>query len=462
MKKTILKAALTSLILAAPVAAFAVPTGLIGDCYDCHTMHNSEQNAPVAIVDGAVSATPIENLLRMDCIACHANDPTGGTKIMSLTGGSKIPQVMHADATGDLAGGNWFYMADSGSNRKGHNVRDLKTQYGGLEEVYPSIGTDAPLYSPPGLTGLGAHSSNRGAFTETTPFDMFTCAGARGCHGTRSQMLTGSTGDWDDNTETGNTFEGTRRTGMAAISGAHHNSYDGAKDSLATNYLRDESALHDGQKVADSYRFIPGLKGYGNDTAVAARWQNVDASSHNEYFGVANGVNNTGTSSCHRCHIEGHDGGNNTRAAVNSTLTVINNSMSGFCANCHGGFHSAGGAGADSDTTNNGVSGAFLRHPSDYVLPTTGEYADIVNGYDGSALVARNAVLTAPINQMSGAAGDMVMCLSCHIAHGSPNDYMLRFDYSTMTAGAYTEAQATAAGGCLACHTEKGVLVENR
>ena len=45
------------------------------------------------------------------------------------------------------------------------------------------------------------------------------------------------------------------------------------------------------------------------------------------------------------------------------------------------------------------------------------------------------------------------MCLSCHQAHASDHDYMLRFDYAGMVAGTNPAADGT---GCLACHTTKG------
>jgi len=137
----------------------------------------------------------------------------------------------------------------------------------------------------------------------------------------------------------------------------------------------------------------------------------------------------------------------------------INNSMSGFCSSCHGYFHSSGGG----DYVNNGVSGAFLRHPSDYIIPESGEYA-AYDVYDPTAPVARNlAGITAGPSDVVAGGTDMVGCLSCHVAHGSANDYLLRFDYATMTAGGYADiATAQGAGGCLACHTEKGVLPGNR
>jgi hypothetical protein len=449
MKKTILKSALAALILAVP-AVVAAQQGLIGDCYDCHTMHNSENGLPVAIVDGAVSANPIQNLLRLDCIACHANDPTGGTKLWTMAGGSVVPQVMHGSSD-DLAGGNFQFGA--GDSSKIHNVVDL---FAGQWDTNAGDPADLNEFGAPPGTAPAAHyhGLTGQVFTtdQATPFDAFTCAGARGCHGTRSQLLTGSTTD----NGTANVFTGVRRTGIAAISGAHHNSYDGAKD--ATNYPDDETAFHDGQRVADGYRFIPGLKGYGNETT---RWENVSSTEHNEYYG-----NNAGTfglapeptSGCGLCHTQGHAGGLSSRAAFNSTLKVPGNSMSGFCSTCHGKFHSSG---ADGDYVDNGVSGAFLRHPSDYVIPNTSEYA-AYTAYDLSAPVARPTLYTASSGTVTPGT-DMVMCLSCHEAHGSANDYILRFDYGTMVAGGFDSiALGQAAGGCLACHTTKGVLPANR
>jgi len=434
-----------------PVIASA-SGGLIGDCYDCHTMHNSENGLPVAIVDGAVSADPIANLLRLDCIACHAADPTGGSKLLTLPGGSVVPQVAHGGGTDDLAAGNFSFGI--GDSNKVHNVVDL---FAGQWDHNAGDPSDIDEFgAPPGKApGVQYHGYVASVFTTdmSTPFDAFTCAGARGCHGTRSQILTGATGDWDNNAATANEFAITaRRTGIAAISGAHHKNYDGAKD--ATNYPDDGTAFHDGQRVADGYRFIVGLKGYGNEVD---RWSNVDAGSHNEYYGGNAGLPATG-SECDICHIEGHAGGTNSYSAFNSTVRVPDNSVTGFCTTCHGKFHSSG---IGNDFVANGVSGAFLRHPSDYVIPNRGEYAGYTM-YNLTAPVARPTLYTASSSTVTPGT-DMVMCLTCHKAHGTPYDYKLRFDYRAMTAGGYPDiTSAVAEGGCFSCHTTKGVLPQNR
>jgi len=420
MKKMIVLIA--AAFLAFPVIASA---DLVGDCYDCHTMHNSEQNAPV------VAAGPQPNLLRFDCLGCHAQNPTGGTKDWVGPGGSTIPQVAHGD-TSDKSGGNF----NQTTSRKVHSVVDVTSA--GIAPVVP-LGENVND-QPPGLP----HTSNRHVFTSegaANAFDMFTCAGARGCHGTRSQILVGGTVD----NGTANNWEiDARRTGIAAISGSHHNNIDGAKTGTGYDNL---PAAHDGAVVADGYRFIVGLKGFEN----TAR-EYVSGTDHNEYYG---NVSSDMGGGCGACHVQ--DGAqSNTRAAFESGIVSINNSMSGFCSSCHGYFHSSGGG----DYTDNGVSGAFLRHPSDYVLPATGDYAAYTT-YDNTAPVARPTVVSSASASVD--PGDMVMCLSCHVAHGSANDYLLRFDYAQMTAGNYPDlATSQAEGGCLACHQSKGVLPQNR
>lgn len=443
MKNAILAGAA---MLALPVAGalLALPgsagaSGIVGQCADCHTMHNSEQGQSVAVLGlaGTDTVTPIQNLLRMDCIACHAQDDT---KTVALTSGSIVPQVYHSDPTGDLAAGNFKYI-EGGNNRKGHNVADL---FGGGSE-------DNGLTFPPGDLRGAAHGSDfftTGGAEGASPFDLFTCAGARGCHGTRANLLAGDTVyDVDGTTVLFGMADAlnptiVKRTGIAAISGAHHNSQDGAKDPAQA------TGGHDGFNVAASYRFIDGLKGTGN---TAARWQNVDSTSHNEYFGSTNTLGTDTGTGCNRCHVPGTQDGVSSRMTFDSTLAIPNQTMSGFCTTCHGNFHSSGGG----DIASNGASGAFLRHPSDYVIPNAGEYADYTV-FNITAPVARPTLADAASAVVTPGT-DMVMCLSCHQAHATPHDGMLRFDYQAIVAGNTADKN-----GCLACHTTKGVAVADR
>jgi len=123
---------------------------------------------------------------------------------------------------------------------------------------------------------------------------------------------------------------------------------------------------------------------------------------------------------------------------LGSTDATPANTMTGYCIGCHGNFHVQQDANAN-----------WIRHPSDAVIPATGEYA-AYTAYDPNVPVARPS--------LSGVSGtvtpgtDMVMCLSCHRAHGSPNDDMLRWSYTGMVAGGGAGADGT---GCFTCHSEK-------
>jgi predicted CXXCH cytochrome family protein len=235
-------------------------------------------------------------------------------------------------------------------------------------------------------------------------FRELTCAGASGCHGVRNQLMVGPEGNL------------VPRIGMAALKGVHHVNEDGP--------------LKVADTVANSYRFLMGLQGLEH-TYARDRWQNVTPAIHNEYFGS---TFPTDYDLCSSCHV------GSAEATLDSFITTPGHSMSGFCATCHSNFH-AQTAGAI----------AFLRHPADYIIPARGEYAEYTL-YEITAPVARPNVYDEP-GDLVNPGIDLVMCLSCHVAHASPYDNMLRFDYRNMTAGA---AGAAEGKGCFACHTSKG------
>ena len=111
-----------------------------------------------------------------------------------------------------------------------------------------------------------------------------------------------------------------------------------------------------------------------------------------------------------------------------------------FCRGCHKYFHGS-----------TGTESPFVRHPSDISLPTTGEFAgyDPVANYDPVVPVA----WANPIAPNTGEA--VVMCLSCHRAHGSEYPDMLRWDYSEMVVGTTGSGKGK---GCFVCHSQKDGL----
>jgi hypothetical protein len=408
MKKTFSKSALglglgLVTLLALPVVGSAK---IVGNCSDCHTMHNSELGLPVAVVQGwGVSVTPNQVLLKMDCMSCHASG--SGNAIDVLAGGSRVPQV-YGNAATDLAGGNFGYIDNTkgsgASDRKGHNVIDI-------------LSADATLTGPPGYArGPADDQTNNTSIHTFAMASQFTCAGKAGCHGVRNQAIADAIPAVKDanGVEITAAVPAVPRVGLAALTGAHH--YDaGGQLTVADD-------------IYNSFRFLMGTTGFESDN-----WANTLAD-HNEYSG-ANNVVFTAESGCDRCHEESH-GMETVGYVTNRTGTITN-----FCETCHSNFHSS-----QADSV---ASGGFLRHPSDFIIQNKTEYA-LITTWDATAPVARDGVAAA----VSGTAGpgDVVACLSCHVAHASDYDHMLRFDYSvgSMEAGAGSNTT-----GCFVCHNTK-------
>jgi len=217
-----------------------------------------------------------------------------------------------------------------------------------------------------------------------------TCAGNYGCHGYRYKD---------------------QGTASDIMRGTHHQNIDGKCDTA--------------DDVYNSYRFLLGVKGLENTTD---KWQNKDADSHNEYYGTTTPMTYGGD--CSKCHA----------FSPSMNASPASNTISGFCATCHDDFHFISGIG--SDTTS-----PFTRHPSDVVLPTSGEFA-AYTAYSVASPVGRTTVPDAASNTVTPGT-DVVTCLSCHVSHASNYDDMLRWDYSAMVAG------GGGSGGCFVCHTEK-------
>jgi len=127
-------------------------------------------------------------------------------------------------------------------------------------------------------------------------------------------------------------------------------------------------------------------------------------------------------------------------------------SIDTFCASCHGDFHNM-------ELT--GKKSPWFRHPTSVVLPKYGEYANYnpsnpppeetpgIRVYNPDAPVGRLEVPGSPSNEVKPGE-DIVLCLSCHVAHASPYNSLLKWDYDEIFAG---EGGGSA---CAICHTGKG------
>ncbi|RJX24398.1 MAG: hypothetical protein C4563_00425 [Desulfobulbus sp.] len=174
----------------------------------------------------------------------------------------------------------------------------------------------------------------------------------------------------------------------------------------------------DGVTVGGSYRFLLGVKGVEDPD-----WEwTVSDQDHNHYAGEVRTV---------------------------ETNLPSQATMSGFCARCHGDFHNASsGKTSAGEGGPSGFASPWIRHPNDYDMSAREEYSAYA-GYDVRAPVARaSAVMTTGSDGAAGANQRIIMCLTCHRAHGSPNNAMLRWNYRGWPGPGGQD-------GCQLCHTTK-------
>ncbi len=226
--------------------------------------------------------------------------------------------------------------------------------------------------------------------------EKFNCAGTGGCHGRR--IPTGP-------------------SGIEAMKGAHHRNVDGKCDVASDVY--------------DSYRFLYGVKGLENTGT--NRWQNASDTDHNEYFGSTLPRTSGCTSVCH----PGAPGWNPVRPDSHT--------ISHFCGSCHYSFYIR--ESVYTYVPGVGTVKPLLRHPSDVILPNTGEYVNYTT-YDTSVPVARTTVPNSASSTVTPGT-DVVMCLSCHGAHATDYPDILKWDYDAIIAG------GGGSGGCFKCHAGK-------
>jgi len=110
-----------------------------------------------------------------------------------------------------------------------------------------------------------------------------------------------------------------------------------------------------------------------------------------------------------------------------------------LCANCHPDFHTLANT---SDGSN------WLRHPTDNNIPTASGWVASVNYRENPFAFADITSLTPGTAYTT--SGAQVACISCHRAHGTPYDDLLRWDYTAQLAGSTTVTY-----GCLGCHNKQ-------
>jgi len=211
------------------------------------------------------------------------------------------------------------------------------------------------------------------------------CAGALGCHGRPSDA-----------------------NQITALRGGHH--------------YKNHAVWQDGTTLAASYRFLDGIQGFG-DTKYEFH---PDDQKHNKYYGIDR----------------------------TDEIEAANGTISSLCARCHQYYHDGSGSVVSGTAFGAGV---WIRHPTDFDMSrasTSDEYKEY-NGGNGSGNIysvispVATSDTSANVNEVIYSVSDdaVVMCLSCHRAHGTPNNGLLRWDYKSWPGGGFN--------GCAICHTSK-------
>ncbi len=332
------------------------------------------------------------------CSDCHTmHNSQGGSAVVSggpysaLTKGNCV-----GCHTGTNNGSNKIpYVLDTSAPT--YNFDGTKNTLAGGNFYWVKNGADADGHNVVGIASADA------TIGQTPPGFNSTDYTANGAVGTSwsSNQLTcaGTYGCHGDHNKTDN---------YAAISGAHHT---------------DDTTI-DGSTVGKSFRFLLGIKGTED-----ADWEYTASSSdHNGYYA----------------------------SDYQTSGTIDSASINYLCAECHGNFHKH-------SSVDDSTSGSpWLRHPTDFDMNNvkTKEYGSYPNATLFNSVSSNGDYFPdVPVGTSDGsvkstvlsASGDaIVLCISCHRAHGSNQADLLRWDYSQCTAGS-----ANGNCGCFACHTSK-------
>lgn len=408
MKRTILTALLAlafgigfALLTATP--SMAVHKGLTGTltCGNCHTMHNSQGNTTmggsgtqgnIRLIRGAgVSATTADL-----CLACHAEN--GANASTSFNGGTLAttpPKVYRTTA---------WTTADP---------QDFSA------------------------VGAGGDFSFVGTYTQTAGWAVADGASALG----KGHSINLANAIPPGNT-TNETSAATTNIGTLTCTSCHD----------AHGY----SAANNG--TINKYRNLRGSIGNGAQNP----WTNMDMfdTPSNEiarsYVGAVAGDVSGGTNTSSADNVwPVYRSTNSQNTYYDDMGMTVGVGMSRFCAQCHGAWHEAIATG------NKNANGSdWNRHPVNEMIDQMPSGSGIIM-IDAQNYFAAAAGVKLPVANdsastkyyMSAYNASKVFCLSCHYAHGGPNNDILRWSYtSAVSAGDQTANGIDSNVGCQLCH----------
>jgi len=369
MKKTYklaLAVATTVVAVGAAGSAFAFHDGGVARCNGCHTMHNSELNAPIDTISSlGTQFTTGPMLLRSNdrsgaCLNCHGSGTTTSGYHVYTEGSDLNPAQLPAQfgPGGDFS---WLVLGTvaSGKDRRGHNI--IAEDFG--------LAVDGTLTASPG---------------GTYPADSLACSSCHDPHG-KYRVIGGTTAQVT--------------TGAPIVESG--------------SYGADPATLPASEAIG-VYRFLGGA-GYNqlstegtadafvNDAPIAIVPSTYNTAS--ALGGIRAGYGQGMSEWCANCHgdIHNDDYPTNLRHPAGNAADLGTAIAANYAAYVSSGI------------VNDGSQDEYLA-----LVPfETGQGYDDIPG-----LAAVMATVDGP------AATDNVMCLSCHRAHASGFASMLRWNYA--------------------------------
>jgi hypothetical protein len=204
----------------------------------------------------------------------------------------------------------------------------------------------------------------------------------------------------------------TTQLSCAGQTGCHgRSSVAGELESLMPAHHRADPPPLTGTSIATSYRFLSGVIGTEDSD-----WEyTVSSSDHNQY-----------------------KGGSAWDSPDEDTITSL-------CARCHGNFHGNPDAGSSG-------SSPWVRHPTDIDIADAaynGSEYDNYTTYEPFVPVASTSGLIVIESDVQTSGNGIVACISCHRAHGSPYDSIMRWDYKNWP------GTVDPIYGCGVCHSSR-------
>lgn len=411
-------------LLLSSTSAFAVHKGAGGlTCGMCHTIHNSQGNtafnsqSPGALVMLRADVSGRQEIHKL-CLQCHASNGLKGDTTFEPHTSIKPPKVYINGAAG---------KGNASSNTDPFDFTQIGAggDFSGVF-TYASDGTltYASGDDPGGANGgpsLG-HGHSLGATGITPPgggatLTAFSCTSCHDPHGRNTTQMVGGVGGTD---------------GVNIYRMLRYNT-TGATVTPMTNPIVGMKSWVGG---------ITGEVGTGNYTG-------PNSAAANHIWPVYNAANQQNV------YAAGSTKGDQSSGTA----------FSNFCAQCHQNWH-------ESISATNEVSPDWRRHPVDNPItdttPNSGAGVQITRftNYNtnpsgplapdtttGATKLPAMQATSAGTTYYADDSADRVFCLSCHYAHGGPNNDILRWNYtSAVSAGDQTGNSVATNVGCQQCH----------